>query len=136
MKIAVVTDDGETISKHFGRAAHYMVATIENGQVVRRELKDKSGHNQFSHDHHGDHHHVHRHGEGHGMDADSHRKHMQMAEPIADCEVVLCRGMGQGAFQSMQANGILPLLTDIEEIEDAVQAYLKGEIQNRIDFLH
>ena len=44
MKIAVVTDDGETISQHFGRAQHYVVLTIENGQVTGREMRDKFGH--------------------------------------------------------------------------------------------
>jgi len=31
LKIAVITEDGKTISKHFGRAPYYMIVTIENG---------------------------------------------------------------------------------------------------------
>ncbi len=34
MKIAAITDDGKTISLHFGRAQQYLVATVENGQIV------------------------------------------------------------------------------------------------------
>ena len=41
MKIAAITDDGKTISLHFGRAQQYLVATVENGQIVNRELRDK-----------------------------------------------------------------------------------------------
>ena len=48
MKIAVITDDGKTISQHFGRALHYQVLTIEEGKVVDREMRDKLGHSQFS----------------------------------------------------------------------------------------
>lgn len=48
MKIAAITDDGKTISQHFGRAQYYPVATIENGQIVDRELREKPGHAHFA----------------------------------------------------------------------------------------
>jgi predicted Fe-Mo cluster-binding NifX family protein len=35
MKIAAITDDGRTISQHFGRASHYMVVTIEDGKITK-----------------------------------------------------------------------------------------------------
>ena len=38
MKIAVVTDDQQTVSRHFGRAPYYLVFTVENGAIVSREL--------------------------------------------------------------------------------------------------
>jgi predicted Fe-Mo cluster-binding NifX family protein len=41
VKIAIATDDGRTVSMHFGRAAHYAVLTVENGVVTARELRDK-----------------------------------------------------------------------------------------------
>ena len=61
MKIAAVTDDGKTISQHFGRASKYMVVTVENGEEIGRELRDKLGHRDFQkegdeegHSHHED----------------------------------------------------------------------------------
>ena len=54
-------------------------------------------------------------GQPHGMDAASHDKHLQMADAIADCEALLCRGMGMGAYQSMQTRGIRPVVTDIDQ---------------------
>jgi hypothetical protein len=30
--IAVISDDGRTVSQHFGRARYYVVLTVENGQ--------------------------------------------------------------------------------------------------------
>ena len=132
LKIAAITDDGNTISQHFGRAAYYLVATIENGQIVQRELRDKLGHVHFANQAHPKEHDD----QAHGMDSASHNKHMQMAEAIADCEALLCRGMGMGAYQSMQVRGIRPVVTDIAEIEDAVLAYVKGEIVDHIDRLH
>jgi predicted Fe-Mo cluster-binding NifX family protein len=44
MKIAAVSDDGTTISAHFGRAPFYVVVTVEDGRIVARETRDKMGH--------------------------------------------------------------------------------------------
>ena len=41
MKIAFVTDDGETISQHFGRASKYLVVEVDGGKELLRELRDK-----------------------------------------------------------------------------------------------
>jgi predicted Fe-Mo cluster-binding NifX family protein len=131
-KIAAITDDGKTISQHFGRAQYYLVATVENGQIVQRELRPKLGHNQFSSNPHA----ADIPGQQHGMDAASHNKHLQMAEAIADCEALLCRGMGMGAYQSMQARGIRPVVTDIAGIDDAVMAYVEGNIVDQVERLH
>ena len=46
-KIATVTDDGKTISPHFGRATKYAVLTIEDDRIIARELRDKAGHHNF-----------------------------------------------------------------------------------------
>jgi predicted Fe-Mo cluster-binding NifX family protein len=132
MKIAAITDDGKTISQHFGRAAYYLVVTVENNEVVERELRDKMGHNHFVNLGHE----PEVPGQPHGMDAVSHNKHLQMSETIADCEVLLCGGMGMGAYQSMAARGIKPIVTDIHDIEQALTAYLNGEIVDRVEKLH
>ncbi|MFN2304475.1 MAG: NifB/NifX family molybdenum-iron cluster-binding protein [Anaerolineales bacterium] len=137
MKIAVITDDGKTISRHFGRAPYYLVLEIKNGEVVNREMRDKLGHSQFAKEDHS-HMEVHTHGEGHGhgMNTASHSKHNRMAQSISDCEALICGGMGMGAYQSMQTFDIKPIVTDIMDIEEAVQAYIAGELQDRTDMLH
>ena len=48
MKIAIITEDGTTVSQHFGRAHLYVVATVEDGKVVGKETRDKAGHHTFS----------------------------------------------------------------------------------------
>jgi len=133
MKIAVITDDGKTISQHFGRAPYYLVLTIENDQIVQRELREKMGHNQFSAEpHHEEHHH---HGE-HGQDEASHGKHARMAEAISDCQAVLCGGMGYGAYESMRRLNIQPIVTDLSDIDAAVQAYINGTLVDHTEKLH
>jgi predicted Fe-Mo cluster-binding NifX family protein len=131
-KIAAITDDGKTISQHFGRAGYYLVATVENGQIVKRELRNKLGHTHFANQPHPEE----QPGQPHGMDAASHNKHLQMAEAIADCQALLCRGMGMGAYESMQARGIRPVVTDIANIDEAVMAYVGGSIVDQVGKLH
>ena len=94
MKIAVITENGKTISQHFGRAPYYLVFTIEDGKITNREMRDKMGHQHFVNEAHTDDHGT----DGHGMDSSSHQKHGQMAEAIKDCQVLLCGGMGRGAY--------------------------------------
>lgn len=132
MKVAAITDDGKTISQHFGRAPYYLVLTIEDGQIVGRELRDKLGHVHFVNQPHE----AKQSDQPHGMGTDSHNKHLQMSEAIADCEALLCGGMGMGAYQSMVARGIKPVVTDIGDIEQAVMAYVDGKIVDRVDRLH
>lgn len=131
MKIAAITDDGTNISQHFGRAPFYAVYTVEDKQIVKREMRDKMGHQQFVHqEEHLDE--VGRHGFGPGTQ----QKHAAMAVAIEDCEVLLTGGMGWGAFESMKQAGIRTIATEIVNIEDAVQAYLDGTIVERTDLLH
>jgi len=132
MKIAAITDDGKTISQHFGRAPYYLVVTVENGQIVDRELREKLGHSQFADEPHA----AEVPGQPHGMDAASHDKHIRMAQAITDCEALLCRGMGMGAYESMKTRGIRPVVTDIASIDEAVLAYVEGNIVDQVERLH
>jgi predicted Fe-Mo cluster-binding NifX family protein len=132
MKVAAITDDGKMISQHFGRAPYYLVVTVEAGQIVERQLRDKLGHSQFANQPHE----PEEPGQMHGMSAASHDKHLQMAEAIGDCEALLCGGMGMGAYQSMLRRGIKPVVTEIRDIDQAVIAYVEGKIVDRVDWLH
>lgn len=131
MKIAVITDNGSTISQHFGRAAYYAVLTIQDGKVTARELRSKLGHSHVQGEHATSSHEEHR-----GMDAASHDRHTQMASAISDCQVVICGGMGMGAYESMRRLNIQPVVTDEREIDTAVQAYLAGQLVDHTEKLH
>jgi predicted Fe-Mo cluster-binding NifX family protein len=74
-KIALVTDDEETISAHLGRALYYVVVTIEDGKITGRETRDKAGHHTFA-----DEPHDHEHGGGHGSHEPRGRGFGQQAE--------------------------------------------------------
>ena len=133
MKIALITDDGKSISQHFGRAPYYLVISLEDGKEVNRELRPKLGHNQFQH---AEEHAEHAHGHEHGQDEASHQKHASMAETIQDCAVLICGGMGYGAYESMRRLNIQPLVTDLRDIEEAVRAFTAGQLSDHPEKLH
>jgi predicted Fe-Mo cluster-binding NifX family protein len=133
MKIAVITDDFTTISAHFGRATHYMVFTIENGQVTAQEARPKANHSQFAGE---PHHHEHQPGESHGEGPGAGQRHAAMMDPIADCQVLLARGMGMGAYNGLIGRGVIPMMTEIADIHQALKAYLDGTMIDHPERLH
>jgi predicted Fe-Mo cluster-binding NifX family protein len=130
MKIAVVTDDHKTISAHFGRAVFYEVFTISEGKITGQETLSKPAHNQFVNESHAEP------GYAHGLDPAAEGRHARMLEPICDCQILLARGMGQGAYNSLGQAGIKPILTDILEIDHALKSYLDGQLVDHPEWLH
>jgi predicted Fe-Mo cluster-binding NifX family protein len=134
MKIAVITEDGQTISQHFGRAPYYLVFTVEDKKIVGKELRDKVGHRQFAQE---DHQHASENDpRGHGFGAHSEAKHARMIESIQDCEVIIVRGMGRGAYLAMEQANIRPFVTEIASAEEAVKVYIGGTLEDHTDKLH
>ncbi|MFN3691674.1 MAG: NifB/NifX family molybdenum-iron cluster-binding protein [Fervidobacterium sp.] len=50
LRIAIPTDDGKTVSSHFGRAHYFLIVEFENNMEVSRKLVENL------HKHHGNHH--------------------------------------------------------------------------------
>ena len=132
MKIAVVSEDGATISQHFGRAPWYVVVTVENGKTTLKEKRAKIGHNHFA-GQEGPHA---TYGGPHGYDITSQRRHASMADTIADCKVLIAGGMGMGAYDSLKSYNIEPIITDVRDIEQAVNLYIHGKLPNLKERLH
>ena len=137
MKIAAVTEDGKTISKHFGRAAHFAVVTVEEGRIVGQELRDNPGRHGLDTGPHEP-----RRGQPgtqpdcHGYGTKAAADHQRIAAAIADCEAVLAGGMSWASRECLASNGIKPVITDIEAIEQAVAAYADGTIVDHAEWLH
>jgi predicted Fe-Mo cluster-binding NifX family protein len=132
MKIAAVSDDGVSISQHFGRAQYYVVVTIEDGQIMTSETRPKAGHHTFA---------AQEHprlapGERHGYDAGSQAKHQSMAETIGDCQALIAGGMGWGAQESLQQLGIEVVITDVEDAREAALRHARGDLPNLVERLH
>jgi len=59
-----------------------------------------------------------------------------MITPIADCEVLVAGGMGAGAYEAVRSQGIRPVVTDINLIDDAVKAFVAGQLVDRTERIH
>jgi predicted Fe-Mo cluster-binding NifX family protein len=132
VKIAVVSEDGLTISQHFGRAEMYIVLTIEDGQIVAEETRPKLGHGAFVSQPRADLDAQGRHGFGAGAQS----RHQQMAEAIGDCQALVSGGMGWGAQESLQQLGIEVVITDVEDAREAALRHARGDLPNLVERLH
>jgi predicted DNA-binding protein (UPF0251 family)/predicted Fe-Mo cluster-binding NifX family protein len=132
MKIAIVTDDGQSICQHFGRAGFYSVVTIENGKVTGKELRPKAGHHVAGMQHESQE----SQGAQHGFDANARASHAGMMANITDCQLVIAGGMGWGAQVSLKQAGIAVHMTDVVNIDEAVQLYIQGKLPDLQERLH
>lgn len=114
-KIAIPTDDGETISRHFGSARYFQVISPDGGQVAMRE---KGGHDH-DHGHH-------EHGQGHGG----------KFELLHDCAVLIGAGMGQPAYDRLQRMGLEVILTGEKQIAAALEKYRAGTLRSDMRRVH
>jgi predicted Fe-Mo cluster-binding NifX family protein len=109
-----------------------VVVTVEEGKIIDKETRPKAGHHTFA---------AHQHpetapGERHGYDAGAQSRHASMAETIADCQALIAGGMGWGAYESMRSYNIETIVTDIENIDEAVGLYITGALPNLMQRLH
>jgi predicted Fe-Mo cluster-binding NifX family protein len=135
MKIAAVSDDGKTISQHFGRATQYVVVIAEGEKILSKEVRQKAGHKDFSA---GEQHQGHECGchEVHGQQAGAGDRHEAMASAVKDVTVLLTGGMGWGAYESLKSYNIQPVVTDVADIDQAIKLYLAGKLPNLMERLH
>ena len=123
MKIAVITEDGQTVSQHFGRAPWYLVTTVEDGAIVATETRPKAGHRDFE-------------AGATAAGAPPEERHQRMAGAISDCTTLIAGGMGLGAFESLRARGIEPVLTDETDAAAACLRFARGDLPHLADRLH
>lgn len=114
MKIAIVTEDGKTISPHFGRAPYYKVVDVSGTQVVWQELRTKAYHDNGHHGH----------------------SHADMFTAIADCHVLIVGGMGTPAYRAAVEHGLHVIATGQSDIDQVVQAFLDGTLQENPLLIH
>jgi predicted Fe-Mo cluster-binding NifX family protein len=120
-KIAFATDDLIKISPHLGRAKKYLIYTIQNGKVIAQEERVKP---------------VHDHGKQEGHEHHGGQIHNDMVQVIADCQIVVARGMGKPAFESVKKAELHTFLTELSTIEEALQAYLEGRLEHCPERIH
>lgn len=103
MKIAV-TAEGDQVFQHFGKCPSFAVFFVEGGEIRKKEILDAEGN-------------------GHAA--------LGGFLKSAGVDVVICGGIGDGAKNMLAAEGI-QLVSGIEgPVEDAVHAYLTGNLTDQ-----
>ena len=122
MKVAVPTNDVTSISEHFGRSSAFLVFDVEDGKISARSLRPNSGcHTHDNHSCHSD-----------SQPAQAH-SHPGIVAVIADCELVLCGGMGQRAADALAVHGISPVfIRGTGPAEGIVEAYFAGTLKPEV----
>jgi predicted Fe-Mo cluster-binding NifX family protein len=116
MKIAVASDDGVSISAHFGRCAGFVIFAAEGADIVKCDYRT----NTFGHHQELDK--GHEHGE-------SHHSHEGFLSALNDCQVVICHGMGRRAVADLKANGIQVAITaEALDATSAAKLFAQGRL--------
>jgi predicted Fe-Mo cluster-binding NifX family protein len=130
MKIAIATSDRSTISDHLGGAPYFAVVTVEDGKVEGKEFRGKPGHSEFA----GEEESPQLDEEGrHGFSAVASNRHKDIRDAIEDCDVVIARRMGLGAYQDLKNMGLEVITTNAKGIDEAVELYVGGKLEHLAD---
>ena len=124
MKIAIASDDGISLSSHFGRCRSFLVFDVDGGQVTGPEFRT-NGFTAFAK------------GECDGQESHNHghHSHADIVGALSDCGVVICGGMGWRAAEEFQARGIQPLVVKFPgPAAEAITAYLAGTLNSVVPF--
>jgi len=116
-KIGGASEDGVTISHHFGRSRCFLIYEIEDKKIVGQSMRD----NTFTAFARGECHHE--------AEPHVHHGHEAAVQALADCEVILCYGMGWRAAEELKQNGIQAFVLPSEmPPEEDVRTYLAGNL--------
>jgi predicted Fe-Mo cluster-binding NifX family protein len=116
VKIAIPTNDGISISAHFGRCRQFLIFEAQNGKVKLIETRENAG--------------CHGHGSGSSDGAAEDHGHSGFVGALQDCETVLCSGIGAGAMEALKAGGIRVLLVEAAgSAEQMVAAFQAGALR-------
>lgn len=102
MKIAVTYENGE-VFQHFGHTEQFKVYDVEDGKVVSSKVM--------------------------GSDGAGHEALATLLEGRA-IDVLICGGIGPGAVAALEGCGIELCAGASGSADEAVEAYLKGELKN------
>lgn len=118
MKIAIASDDQQTIASHFGRTRGFLIYNIDQNKVINREyrINDFTGHARGME------------GADHSMD-----RHGPILSALQGCQAVIARGMGRRIYDDLQSAGIEAFIVNEENADQALQLYLQNALQDNPD---
>lgn len=115
MKIAIASDDEQTIAAHFGRTQGFVIYNLDGQNINDKEYRK----NTFT-------------GHARGLEHTGHEidRHGPVLRALEDCAVVISHGMGRRMYNDLRKARIESIITDEIHVQSAVEAYVKGELQD------
>jgi predicted Fe-Mo cluster-binding NifX family protein len=115
MKIAIASDDQETISHHFGKTKGFVVVEIRNKEVISKTYRESTA------------------GSGCGSGGCNHDA---MISTIKDCDFVISYGMGMGIYKGLMQRDITAIVTDEERVDQAITEFINESLSSNLGKLH
>ena len=119
MKIAISTDEWETISYHFSKTKGFAIFEVVEGNKIK-SLEYRP--NPFS-------------TSTRGLDTLSHvpERYSPILNIIIDCEVVISHGMEKSIYDHLKRRGIEVYVTNETDVKNALDLYLSCELIDNSD---
>ncbi len=119
MKLAIASNNGITIQRHFGQTTQFVIATIDGSGEVARENRPTEGHTSHTEDH--DH---------------QHHRHGAFINAVADCDVLVANGMGIPMARATETSGMQLILTNERLVDDIINSYIAGTLEHHPELAH
>lgn len=123
LKVAVPTEDGVRISERFGRASLFVVAEVQVGQVLGRQVRVNPVGSRV------------REGLSRRRAQRGRERHVVVAELLADCRAVLAFSVGQRMRTAMERRGVEVVITSEVLVDRALALFslLALQDESRVD---
>lgn len=105
MIVGIPTDDGVTVCEHFGRSKYFLIAKVENGSLIEKNLLENP----------------------HNKEKDDQVGHGRVLKMLTDNEVrkVICSNLGPRMVDNL---GSLKIAVERCNFDSNIEDLLKGEV--------
>ncbi|MCG3137859.1 MAG: hypothetical protein HJJLKODD_01714 [Phycisphaerae bacterium] len=118
MRIAVASDDGRRIAAHTGRCAGFVIYDVQGNAPQRVEYRQ----NRYT---------AHAQGEcdgAHDHGGDAHHSHGPLVAALADCRVLITRGLGPRLVADLAVHNIEAYVCNVTDADEAAGQYTAGQL--------
>lgn len=122
-KIAITTEDGNSVFAHFGKTPYFAVVTIDDGKITGKELRPnvftQHGRNLMNkqHQHH-----------DHGAGGEHQTNPSDAIGGLSDCVAIVTGGAGGRIRQAMAQAGLQMIITDETSVDAVVNQFIAGDL--------
>lgn len=118
LKVAVPTDDGVRVSQRFGRASSFVVAEVQIGEVLARQVRANPVGSRV------------REGISRRRSQRGRERQVVVADLLADCRAVIAYSIGQRMRNAMERQGVEVVITSETLVDRALALFSLVALQD------